>query len=747
MQTRRSIGFIVVLLGGLFLGACGTSSDTVSVVERPEPRTEIVEDTVQEGGEIVSIPSGYDTVRTQRFDRGKLWTFENPPLDYFQEAYGFKPDQEWLTKAQRGALRFGDGCSGSFVSPNGLVLTNHHCAREHVTSVNRRGEDLLERGFYASSLTEERQDDNLYVEQLVEIEDVTQQVYSGTRRGGDIRAQARQRRVQSLEEELTASARKKDSRLRVEIQPLYQGARYSAYTYRRYEDVRLVMAPELQVGFFGGAADNFTYPRHALDVAFFRVYTEEGTPLQTDHYFSWNQEGAEEGDLVFTIGNPESTSRLDLVSQLKYKRDYELPNRLDALRSRSELLSTYVQTHPDSADRYDLRNTYFSVENSIKGLQGQLRGLKDPYLLARRGKAVQALQDSIAATDSLREAYGRVVAEIQRLQQSKEVMAEKNGAFVTFSSPRLGSRILSRAVHGYYYDFLRTRGAQPSRVESIRQDAERIVDWPAGLEKKVIATQLEEIREAFGSEHPTLQRVLKERSPEELASHLVENSSLMDSTAFIELLDEGYMKSNDPSVPVIEALAPMYLNSNRQMQDVRDTEQNLNARLSQARFAIFGSTVPPDATGSLRLSDGRIQSYEHNGTVAPPFTNFYGLYDRYHAHGKESWALPRQWADRPDFLELDTPLNLVSTNDISGGSSGSPLLNEDLEVVGVVFDSNMEALPNEYLYRTTAARAVSVDGRGILEALRSIYGAERLVEELTTGQLETANPQAGTSAH
>lgn len=746
MHTRLGIRILFVFVGGLLLGGCGSSSDTVSVVERPAPLTETSTDTVQKGPDVVSIPSGYDTVQAQRFDRGKLWTFEAPPLEYFQKAYGFTPSEDWLTTAQRGALRFGEGCSGAFVSPNGLVLTNHHCAREHMTSVRTQGENLLDRGFYASSLKEERQSDELYVEQLVQIEDVTQTVYANFRRGGDTRAQARQRRVQSLEEEMTAAAKKRDDRLRVEIQPLYQGAKYSAYTYRRYEDVRLVMAPELQLGFFGGGSDNFTYPRHALDVAFFRVYDENGRPLQTDHYFSWDQDGAQEGDPVFAVGNPQSTSRLDLVSQLEYKRDYELPNRLKTLRSRRDLLASYIQNHPDSADHYNLRNTYFSVENSIKGLEGQLRGLRDPYLLARRGKSVRALQDSIASTDSLHSAYGQVVSEIQRLQRSKEVMAEKSGAFVTFSNVRLGSRILARAVHGYYYDFLRTRGAQPRRVQNIRTDAEKIVDWPPELEKKVIVAQLEEIRNAFGKEHPTIRRVLKKRSPEELASHLVENSALMDSTRFTELLDTGYMKSGDPSVPVIEALAPMYLNTNRQMQDVRDSEQNLNARLSQARFAIFGSTVPPDATGSLRLSDGRIQSYRYNGTVAPPFTNFYGLFDRYYAHGKEEWALPSRWINRPDSLDLDTPLNLVSTNDISGGSSGSPLLNKDLEVVGVVFDSNLEALPNEYLYRKQSARAISVDARGILEALRTVYGADRLVEEVMTGRLEASNNQGSPSS-
>ncbi len=740
---RVSVWWLIAIvgLGGALLTGCGGSGETVSVpvVERPA-ESETADDTLEAPpAEPVSIPSAYDTVQAQRFDRGRMWTFEDLPTAYFREAYGFAPDEEWHTRAKRSALRFGEGCSASFVSSRGLVMTNHHCAREHVTDVSRKGEALLENGFYAATRSEERRAPNLHVDQLVETEDVTQAVFEGLREGREAGSQAREQRVESLQEKMTAEASEQDSSLHVEIEALYRGARYTAYTYRRYEDVRLVMVPELQLGYFGGAPDNFTYPRYALDVAFFRVYTPEGAPLRPDHHFNWAVEGTRPNEPVFAVGHPGSTSRLEMVSQLEYQRDYELPNRLEALRSRGHLLETYIRSHPDSADHYDLRNTYFSIENTIKGQTGQLRGLQDPYLLARRGAAIQSLQDSILAVDSLRQRYGQIVNRIERLQQSKVVMADKAGAFATFANLELGSRILVRALHGYYYDFLRTRGAPPDRLESIREDAEQVTDWPPGLEKEFLLAQFEEIRAAYGADHPTVQRLFKERTPEELASRLVAESALMDSTKFLNLLDEGYRKSDDPSVPVIEALAPMFLNTNRQIQDVRATERTLNARLSRARFAIYGTAFPPDATRSLRVSDGRVRSYRYNGTTAPPFTTFHGLYDRYFSHDEEAWALPSQWVTAVDSIDLGTPLNLVSTVDISGGSSGSPLLNEDLEVVGVVFDSNMEALPNEYLYRRHGARAVAVDVRGILEALRTVYGADRLVEEITTGSGEPEN--------
>ena len=723
----------MLLLGGGLLAGCGGAGETVSVpvVERPSAAP-APEDTLDAAPpEVVSIPSGYDTVQAQRFDRGRMWTFESPPIEHFRDAYGFAPDDEWLTNARRGALRFGDGCSASFVSASGLVMTNHHCARDHVTDVRTKGEDLMKDGFYASTREDERRAPDLHVDQLVEAEDVTETVYERLRQGRKAGAQVRERRVEALQEKMTAKASKRDSTLRVEIEGLYRGAKYTAYTYRRYQDVRLVMVPQLQLGYFGGAPDNFTYPRYALDMAFFRVYTPEGDPLQPDHHFDWATEGAQPGDPVFAVGHPGSTSRLKMVSQLEHERDHELPHRLEMLRTRADLLRTYIQNHPDSSERYDLRNTYFSIENTIKGRTGQLRGLRDPYLMARRGVAVRALQDSILAVDSLRQQYGQIIEQIGRLQQSKVVMAEKAAAFATFANLEIGSRILVRALHGYYYDFLRTRGAPRDRVQEIREDAEQVVDWPPGLEETFLVAQFREIREAYGPSHPTVQRLFKKRSPEALASRLVEKSALADSAAFLTLLDEGYRNSDDPSVPVIEALAPMFLNTNRQMQDVRGTERTLNAQLSRARFSIYGTQFPPDATGSLRLSDGRVQSYRYNGTTAPPFTTYHGLYDRYFSHNQEAWSLPPQWIQAVDSLDLGTPLNLVSTVDISGGSSGSPLLNKDLELVGLIFDSNVEGLPNEYLYRNQSARAVAVDVRGILEALRTVYDADRLVEEIT----------------
>lgn len=733
-SLRARWGVAGVFAALFLLAACGTPRDVVTVTERPA----VTADTTSIAASDTlatkpKIPSEYDTVQVGRFDRGKLWPFDQIPTEYFRSRYDVEVTDAWRARAKGAALRFGEGCSASFVSGRGLVMTNHHCAREAISEVSQRGESLIEQGFYADSLDHERAVSDLHVDVLVRIEEVTSRVREKDKR----RPGSKEDRVERVEEAMTEQAKKRDKRLRVEITRLYGGAKYSAYTYRRHQDVRLVMAPEHAVGFFGGEADNFTYPRFTFDVAFFRVYAEDGTPLRPEHHFQWDLNGTEAGDPVFVVGNPGSTDRLATVSQLEYKRDHHLAGQLDVFRTRRDLLKSYLANNPEATEQYALRNTLFSLENTIKSIEGKLQGLEDPYLLARRAKALQALRDSIAGVDSLQQ-YTRTFGEIERLQESKRVLSDKSHAFQLFASVELGSRVLVRAVHAYYYDFLRKRGASPERVENIRNDAESVKDWPADLERAFIAAQLREIRNAYGSNHPTVRRLFQKRSPSELASHLVEESALMKADAFKKLLDEGYRKSDDPSLPVIEALAPLYLSTSRQMEDIRRTENRLNGRLSRARRAVYGDQIPPEATFNLRISDGIVKGYEYNGSKASPYTNFYGMYDRHHAHDAEAWSLPRRWRTPPNTFDLGTPLNLVSTNDISGGNSGSPLLNEDLEIVGVVFDSNMEALPNEYLYRNQTARAISVDVRGIVEVLQDLYGATRLLKEIRGAQATTA---------
>jgi hypothetical protein len=721
----------------LFLVGCGGAvKQTVTVTQRPDTIASTETAAPKKPAEMASrFPAGYDTVRAQRFDQGRMWTFDNLPRDYFQTRYGLSADSQWVNRARLGALRFGSTCSASFVSERGLIMTNHHCGRQYIEAVSRPDESLLENGFYADSLAGERRAEDLYVEQLVKIEDVTDRIYQDTKKTSDARAQARSQRADRLAEQLTAEAKERNERLRVEVKAFYSGARYKAYTYRRYEDVRLVMAPELEVGYFGGTADNFTYPRFTLDVTFFRAYGADGTPLRTPNHFAWAESGAEEGEAVFAVGNPGATSRYGAVSQLTYERENELPQRLAFLRNRARILSEYVRAHPDSAAAYDLRTTHFSMQNSLKSVRGKLEGLKDPYLIARRAATQEDVRTAIESTDSLRSEYGRLFTEIDQLQQSKRVVARKSRAFTAFSNTDIGSRVLTRAIYGYYVNTLRRRGARAERLQEIREDGLSIEDWPVSVERAFIAERLREIRSSLGASDPTVQRVLQGQTPDQVADSLVRHSALVDSSGFADVLDKGFLNSNDPAVSIVEALAPIYFSTSQQMQDFAATERNLTAQLARVMRATTEAPIAPDANFTLRLSDGVVQGYAYNGTRAPAFTNFYGLLDHYHAYDQEGWALPDRWRTPPEGLRLNTPLNLVATTDISGGSSGSALLNRDLEVVGLIFDSNTEALPNEYLYRTgQGARAIAVDARGILAALRTVYDAEQLVRELTTGQ-------------
>ncbi|PSQ84322.1 MAG: S46 family peptidase [Bacteroidetes bacterium QS_7_67_15] len=700
---------------------CVGSGETAVVTERPEEVPSTEDDPAPGVSDRPPEAAPADTVSVGRFDQGRMWTFEDPPLDYFEEEYGFRPDDAWLRQARLGALRFADYCSASFVSPRGLILTNHHCAREGVD--DREGEDLVENGFYADELAEERKAKDLYVDQVVEVRDVTDSVealVTNADESNEIEAvaQARRRQVAQLQERLTRQAKHQDTTLRVRVVPLYEGARFSAYTLKRYHDVRLVMAPERDLGFYGGVADNFTYPRYTLDVAFFRAYTPEGDPVENNTYFPFSRGGAQEGAPVFVVGTPGATSRLSTTSQLAYERDVALPQRLETLRSRTRILEQFVEEHPAVAEEHDLENMLFSLENALEATRGELEGLRDPALLARRRAAEQALADSIAATDSLQEQHGNTLREIERIQTARRSAARQSAAFTGFLNPRFGSHVLARALYAYYYDTVRRRpGVPQEELQRLREQALDIEEWPAALEERYIAARLRQVRETLGPSDPTVRRALRGDSPEAVAQRLAQESALTDSIRFARLL----------------ALS----------------QEALGARLNRARLAVYDTPrLAPDATSSLRLADGRVDGYEYNGTRAPAYTTFYGLYDHYVSYLRapdpdEAWDLPERWQTPPEDFDRTTPLNLASTNDIAGGNSGSPLLNRDLEVVGVVFDSNIQALPNTFLYRSRAARTISVDARGILEALEDIYEADRLIGEITGSMRATVEADAG----
>lgn len=682
-----------------------------------------------------------DTVKSDLFDQGKMWTFEYPPLDYFRQQYGFAPDSAWLRHARLAALRI-PGCSASFVSPNGLVLTNHHCAREALTKVERPGENLGRDGFYAATLADERAVEDFHADQLIAIRDATPEV---DRRLALAPASLRQERREEITREIGERIRTEfggeAADIVVEMIGLYGGARTSAYVFKRYENVRLVMAPELEIGFFGGDPDNFTYPRYNLDFAFLRVYGDDGNPLPTDPYFRWSSAGVSQGDLTFVIGNPGSTSRLETFAQLMFRRDVEDRAVFDFIVSRRRTFQEYAAQHRDLVQQLDLENTIFGLENSEKAYRGQLAGLRDPVILARLRHREDTLKRAIEADSTMRGQYGGVFERMADVQQRKRQMAA-GYTFLALGNADYESPTLNRALLAYQY-LNALRQAQPIAArEELKQQILAIKNKPAELDEALIQDRLQGFVDAYGADSELARNVLKGRSPEGAAAFVRQNSVFADSARTAQALEASPTFAGDAGLDVVLGYFPTLVRFEQSRTQIGDQESTIAEQLGRARFAVYGTRVPPDATFSLRLADGLVQGYRYNGTVAPPYTTLFGLYDRYIAHRSayaqpddSPWDLPDRWRTPPADLNLSTPLNFASTSDIIGGNSGSPVVNRNLEVVGLIFDGNMESLPGSYIYLPETNRAVAVDVRGILEALRVIYDLDRIVIELNTGQL------------
>jgi hypothetical protein len=652
-----------------------------------------------------------------------MWTFENPPLEYFEAEYGFRPSEEWLSHARLATLRL-PNCTASFVSPAGLVMTNHHCARESATAVSLPGEDLLTDGFLAAAPEDERSVPDLYVDQLVEIHDVTAEVVGTSPMAGAAQVAARDSAAAAIGERLGG-----DLGLSCEVTSLYYGGRYSAYCYQRYDDVRLVFAPEGAIGYFGGDPDNFTYPRYSFDVSFFRVYGEDGRPLSTDYWFPWSEAGAEEGDPVFVVGNPGSTSRLNTVAQLEYKRDLDYPFTIRLLESRAEVLAAHMDRRPET--RQELINDYFSLRNSLKAFEGELAGLRNPSLMGRKVAFERDFQAAVAGDSGLEARYGRLWDEIADLRRrlgriSPELNGLNQGGFVR-------SVTLLAAAQLVQFGPAAASGRVPDDVlADFRAELEALVVDPE-LEQAILAAQLADARLLLGDDDPFVRAALGGQEPLEAAATLLQTSAVDDSAGRSGLLAEpaSIATSADPAIVLMRQALPRLQRASRDYQQLLAQEEARTAQLARALFDVYGAAIPPDATFTLRLADGVVAGYEYNGTRAPAFTTFFGMYDRHFGQpDREEWVLPERWLTRPGAFDLDAPLNLVSTNDIIGGNSGSPLIDRDGAIVGLIFDGNIESLPGDFIYTTEAARAVSVHSAGILEALRDLYGADRIVREI-----------------
>ncbi len=671
-----------------------------------------------------------DPMRAGPLDNGKMWTFENPPTEYLEETYGLRPDAAWYDRARMAALRL-PGCSASFVSADGLVVTNHHCVRGPIVDVTREGESLLDDGFAARAMEEERAVPGLYVDQLVAIADVTGRMEAAMAEAQTDaeRVDARETEVAAIEEELEATAGDGHS---VQVVSLYNGGRFSAYTFRRYDDLRLVAAPEDALGFFGGDPDNFTYPRYALDFAFLRVYGDDGEPLDSsDFYFPWTDDGVAPGDLVFVIGNPGSTDRGDTVAQLETRRGVQVPAMLEFLDSRVDALRAYLATDPPNEDA--LRNQLFGITNAQKAYRGRRDALADPVIMSRRRDFERSFRVAVEADPELRAEYGDLFDRMAAVQAERRALRADRAAFNQLTNSRYSSLAL-------------LRGALALRLlsgdASVEDDLRDVADRPGDLERAYLTAQLR----TLARHRPDLaQAAMDGRTPEETAEAVITGSVLSTDKTAEEALDAGTLTMEDPAVALAAAVLPAYADFASADAGLGAQEEELARQLGRARFAVYGTTIPPDATFSPRFTDGVVRGYAYNGTVAPPYTTLFGLYDHYHSYGPDSeWTLPDRWLPAPPDLNLATPLNFVSTSDTIGGNSGSPAVNRDLELVGLNFDRTIEGLSRDHIYFADRGRNVMVDARAVIEALDVVYDLDRIVAELRTGAAVASEADADT---
>ena len=737
--TLRSAAFAGALVT---LAGCSAGSQ---MAERPQPVPEppaMAEPAAPPSDPYAAYfetpPYDYDGVEAGRFDFGRMFTLDDPPTDYFRSEYGIDADQAWFDKARLGALRFATYCSASFISPEGLIMTNHHCARQSITQVSGPGANYNADGFLAETLAEELPVEDLYVEQLIAIDDVSAEIDRAAETAGldvSARSAAREEAAEAIEERMLAAAGGEDSGMRVQVISFYSGGLHKAYTFKRYDDVRLVWAPEDRLGKFGGDPDNFTFPRYSLDITFFRAYDADGTPVESPVYFAWG-DGAEEGDPVFVVGNPGSTTRLQTVSQLAYRRDNTEPAILNYLATREQVLARFLAENPNDPAVPELTDAYLSLANGRKAYTGRVGGLQNPENLARKLSAERQFVAAIEADPALQAEYGDVVEAITENRQRAVEVAPLFGSFLGMGGGN-GSAVLGRALYATFYAGQLAGGASEEDASGLRNAILEIDDQPAVLGEMLLAQRLRDIERYMGADDPLTRSVLSGMTPEARAAQVYAGTAFADSASTAQALGPDLLMSQDPAIQLAQAIAPAF-GQMQQMQGAIGAElEELTSRLARARFAAFGQSVPPDATFSLRISDGVVQGYPYNGTDAPTHTTLFGLYDHYYSYCREGmtegcdWDLPQVYLDRMNALDLTAEMNFVSTNDIIGGNSGSPVLDRNLDVVGIAFDSNVEGLPGDYIFDDRLNRMVSVDIRAVREVLDEIYDADRLLEELS----------------
>lgn len=672
-------------------------------------------------------------VSTLQADEG-MWLFTNPPNKMLKETYGFTPDAEWLKHVRQSSVRFNSGGSGSFVSSDGLVMTNHHVGADCLHKLSTPDRDLLKMGFHARKCEEEVKCVDLELNVLVDIEDVTDRVKSAVKEGTDP-SEARKQRLAVMNTIEKESFDK--TGLRSDVVTLYHGGKYHLYRYKKYTDVRLVFAPEKDIAFFGGDPDNFEYPRYDLDVCFFRVY-EDDKPAKIKDFLKWSKAGAKDGELIFVSGHPGRTNRLDTVKHLEFLRDFAFPSVLDMIRRREIALKTFAERGLENQRR--AQDDLFSYQNSRKARLGGLAGLQDPAIMDLKRREETALREAVMRDPKLAKEYGDAWDQVSR---TIEVLAGIYDEYQLLEVGRafnselfvIARRLLRLSEETGKPNAERLREYAEAGLDSLKQQLFSEAPIYPDLEVVKLADSLGMLMEIEGADDPLVQKILAGKSPRERAAELVTGSKLADVALRKQLADGGtaaIAKSHDPMIELARLVdEPSRAVRRIYEEQVDEPQRQAYGKIAQARFAIYGDSVYPDATFTLRLAYGKVAGYEDAGVKLPPWTTIAGTYEHSADHGgKDPFELPESWIKHKKDLDLKTPFNFVSTADIIGGNSGSPVINRDGEVVGLIFDGNIQSLVLDFIYTQDQARATSVHSAAIVEALRKVYGAKELADEL-----------------
>ncbi len=680
---------------------------------------------------LVLLLAAVVTSANLRADEG-MWTFDNPPVKLLQQRYGFTPTQQWLDHVRLASVRFNDGGSGSFISPNGLILTNHHVAVGQLQKLSTAGKDLVSTGFYAQNPAEELKCPDLELNILQSMENVTDQVRSVGKPGmSELDAlNTRKAEIARIEKESLDK-----TGLRSNVISLYHDGEFWLYRYKKYTDVRLVMAPERQAAYFGGDNDNFTYPRYDLDMAFFRAY-ENDKPVASPQYLRWNSKGAGDGELVFVSGNPGSTDRLFTYDQLEFLRDAYYPMLLKMFDRRIQILRDYGKQGAEQERQALIQ--IFEYENAKKAYNGEYQGLMDAQMMAQRKKEDAGFRAKVAANPEWQKQFGGAWDTIKAVTAKRAQVAKPRFYRTLFTGTDLTD--LARTLVFYVIetkkpDADRLDGYHESDLDALRFQLFSPAPLYPAMEEALVTGLLQMATEELGPDDPFLKTVLNGQTPAELAKQVIGQTKLTDAALRKSLAEGGeaaVRKSTDPLVQLMVRLEPQLRESEEwYKKNIESVLSPATEKTAKARFAVFGKSMYPDATFTLRLSYGAVKGYPMNGTIAPYKTTLYGTYGRSEAFDRKGdYSLPERFWQRRDKLDLATPVNFVTTNDIIGGNSGSPVINRTGEIVGLIFDGNIESLVGNFVYDDTKNRAVAVHTGYIMEALRKLYDAGRLADEI-----------------